>query len=65
MTRATTKIVVIPVDHFSGPRFSRRTWAAKITLRDDEQTKIMCGHVNHPTTDAAAKCGTRLWNALP
>lgn len=52
-----TKIVVAPFDHFTGARLTRRTWSAYLEHADGTQTK--CGHEQHPTIEAAAKCGRK------
>ena len=70
MQRSNTKVIVTPVTHtsYSG---NRRTWTASIVLRSDDSTygnpdaRIKCGHENHPTSDAAAKCGVAQWRKLP
>jgi len=56
------KVVISPVDHFVGARFTRRTWTAAVALTDD--TEVSCGHERHPDTAHAKTCALRLWNTL-
>ena len=65
LTRSNTKVVVEPVDHFTGARHGRRTWTAAVTLRDDETIREDCGHEGHPTTQHAIRCATAIWKKLP
>lgn len=65
LTQANTKLVIEPVVHESHGRVTRRTWRAAVTLRDDEAARQNCGHLEHPTVDAARKCGLRVWRRLP
>lgn len=60
-TSPVAKIVVAPVDHYTGERHTRRTWLAYLEHEDGTETK--CGHEMHPTTDAATACGRKLWKA--
>jgi hypothetical protein len=59
----TVKIVVSPVDHFAGPRLSRRTWTASIVRIADGEVLAECGHHGHPTPEYAVACGKRLYRA--
>lgn len=61
MTTATVEVVASPVDHFTGARFSRRTWQALLVTGGDKASAEKCAHYMHPTAEAALKCGAKTW----
>ena len=71
MTQTSTKVIVTPVLHEAQGRVFRTTWSASVVLRTDTSdfgdpnARIRCGHLEHRTTDAAAKCGVETWKRLP
>ncbi len=68
LTRENSKVVLSPIDHFSGPRFSRRSWRAALDFRFEPGTssELECEHrMGHRTVDAAKSCGISMWKKLP
>lgn len=60
----TRKIVITPVDHFTGARFSWRGWRANVAEIATDEIVARCDHDHgHRTTDAAIKCGHKLFRA--
>lgn len=57
----TAVVVAGPVDHFTGARFSRRTWQALLVSDGDKSSALKCAHYMHPSEAAALKCGAKTW----
>ena len=57
------KIVIDPVDHYVGPRWTRRTWTASVVRISDDKVLAECGHHGHHTVQSATACGKRLHRA--
>lgn len=65
-TRATTMVLVVPVDHFAGARHTRRQWMATLATRETREQLMDCGHHHgHKTTTTAVECGIKMWRELP
>lgn len=67
LTRGTAKVVLSPIDHYVGPRFSRQTWRAEITPRIEAAgLTTPCPHrMGHRTIASAKACGVAMWKRLP
>lgn len=67
MDTKARKLWISPIEHFTGARLTRTTYAAAVTLTDD--STVDCGHEAHPDKAAAIKCAKRLatlhgWNRV-
>lgn len=57
------RIVIGPVDHYTGPRLTRRQWQAGIAVNESGGAIVaICEHTHgHKTISAAQACGARLY----
>nr|WP_278101180.1 hypothetical protein [Microbacterium proteolyticum] len=66
MDQGAAKVLVIPLFHEASGRITRQTWRATLAPRLGDEPFARCEHSHgHRTTDAAVKCGTAMWLALP
>ncbi len=67
LTRQTAKVVLDPIDYYTGARWTRRTWRASLAPREGwTGLPQSCEHRDgHRTVDAAKACGTAMWRKLP
>jgi hypothetical protein len=56
------KILITQIEHFTGARFTRRTWRANIADQATNEILSTCDHADgHRTPEAAIDCGRRLY----
>jgi hypothetical protein len=67
-TKATMKVVIVPVRHEAGTRVTRTAARAFLVprTRDMERGDEGCAHTHgHKTVEAAITCGKKMWSLLP